>query len=277
MHPVPIRKSILLQIDKALVDSITTDDGFSMYLAPEYNYEQNVTVSGTVTSVSADSIGVSEGDEVAFSYHIISNREFPNTSDFFVPIAQGGSLRLWQNARGEKLRMMGHQGAISVFWTGVFFNSRGQFEPEKSIKGTESEVERWMHSNFKFGNCEGFSFRNLFNIGGQEYWKCSHENIFAKKVDDEIIAVGDRVICKFIEIPIPQRIKEIKGIKLPDKDVKVRLYDRAEIVSGGEDLGFKKGDIVSFDERYCEKYTLWGEEYALIKKHRIEGYWVEQN
>lgn len=276
MNPYPIKNNVFLEIDKALVDEITTSSGFKLYLAPEWNFESNVTVCGRIYSLpkKRSTWTVSIGDEVAFSYHVISNREFPNTSDFFVPISEGGQyIKIWQNAKGEKLRMMAHKGAISVFWTGVFFDKNGIFHQEKSTQGTEEQVERWMQTNFKFGNCDRFTYRNLIGIDDKEYWKCGYENIFAKKVGNDVIAVGDRIICEFIEIPIEQRIKEIKGIKLPEKEVAVRLYDRAKVLSGGEDMGFKKGDIVSFNEKYCERYTLWGKEYALIKKHRVEGVW----
>ena len=276
LNPTPIRNNVFLKIDKALIDEITSESGFKLYLAPEYNYEQNVTCVGTVAGIPKQSTwNIKNGDQVAFSYAVISNRDFPNTSDFFVPLAQAESCRIWQNAKGEKLRMTAHQGAISIFWTGVFFDTKGQFVQEKSIRGTEEEVERWMHSNFKFGDCEKFTFRNLVSVGGEEYWKCSIDNIFAKKQKDNIIAVGDRVICKFIEIPLEQQLSQMNGFHIPKKDIKVRLYDRGEIVSGGAQLGLKKGQIVSFDERYVEKYSLWGTDYALIKRHRIEGLWCE--
>ena len=276
MNPIPIRKNVFLKIDKALVDEITTESGFKLYLAPEYNFETNATVTGTVENVPRGLSGVSKGDKVAFSYHVISNREFPNTSDFFVPISEGSDhLKIWQNSKGEKLRMRAHQGAISLFWVAVFFDSRGQFVQEKSMQGTEEQVERWLHTNFKFGNCEKFNYRNLLSIGGQEYWKCNYENIFAKKVKGHVVTVGDRVICKFIEIPIEQRIHEIQGIKLPEKNVAIRLTDRAEVISAPKGSGFKKGDIISFNERYLERYTLWNKEYALIKQSRVEGKWVE--
>lgn len=274
-QPVPIRNNLFIKIDKALIDEISTESGFKLYLAPEYNFEHNATISGTIAEIPKSFNGkISKGDSVAFSYHVVSDREFPNTADFFVPISEpSSSIRIWQNGRGEKLRMMAHQGAISVFWTGVFFNKYGQFEQEKSTQGTESQVERWMHTNFKFGTCEKFLYKNLLSINNQDYWKCSYENIFAKKEGDKIIALGDRIICKFIDIPVSRRVKEIKGIKLPDTKVEIRLTDRAEVISGGEEMGIKEGDVISFNERYMETYELWGNKYALIKKSRVEGKW----
>ena len=274
MNPIPVKKNVFLKIDKALVDEIVTESGFKLYLAPEYNFEQNTAVTGKIASSKSKDLPTNT--EVAFSYQVISNREFPNTSDFFVPISEGSEhLKIWQNGRGEKLRMRAHEGKISLFWVAVFFDAKGQFVQEKSIQGTEEQVERWLQSNFKFGNCETFKYRNLLSIDGKEYWKCSYENIFAKKVKGHVVAVGDRIICKFIEIPIEQRVKEVQGIKLPEKNVAIRLTDRAEVLSAPKGSGYKKGDIISFNERYCENYQLWDKTYALIKQSRVEGLWIE--
>lgn len=278
MNPVPIRNKVLLTVDNKLIDEITTESGFKMYLAPEYNFEDNATVTGTVAAIPKNFKGnLSIGDSIAFSYHIISDREFPNTADFFVPISEASNeLRIWQNGKGEKIRMRAHQGAISIFWIGVFFDKQGRFDPDKSVRGTEEEVERWMQTNFSFGNCDRFAHKHLISLGEKDYWKCEYNNIFAKKVGDEVVAVGDRIICKFIDIPVDRRVSQIKGIQLPDTQVAMRLYDRAEVISGGEEMGLQKGDIISFNERYCEKYDLWGSKYALIKKSRVEGIWVDK-
>lgn len=273
MTPVPIKNNLFVQIEQALVDEISTESGFKLYLAPEWNFEENATVTGKITHLPKDFQGdLSIGDNVAFSYHVVSDRTFPNTSNWFVPIAEpSGSLKLWQNGKGEKLRMMAHQGAISVFWTGTYFNSKGQFE--YGTQGTENQVERWMGQNFTFGNCEKFVFKNKLPIDNKEYWKCNYENVFAKKVGDEIVAVGDRVICSFIDVPANEIIKELKGIIIPDHTVEFRLYDRARVISGGSGIGLVPGDVVSFNKDYCEKYKLFGKDYFLIKEKRIEGIW----
>ena len=36
-------------------------------------------------------------------------------------------------------------------------------------------------------------------------------------------------------------------------------------------MGLQKGDIVSFEEKYAERYKLWGEKYLLLKENRIFG------
>lgn len=274
-NPVPIGGNFLLSIDKALVDEISTESGFKLYLAPEYNFETNVSVAGKVAVLPKNAKGdLKEGDEVVFSYHVVSNRSFPNTSELFVPISEGGKyIKIWMNGKGEKLRMMAHQGAISIFWTGTFFDKNGQFVQEKSFQGTEEQVERWAHTNFKFGDCENFTYKNLFTINEKDYWKCSYENIFAKKVGDEIVSIGDRVICEIMDVPVSEKELKKAGILIPASKVKLRYYDRGKVISGGESIGLSKGDIVSFDEKYCEKYSLWGKDYFIIKIRRVEGVW----
>jgi len=231
-YPYPVANNVFLNIENALVDEIVTKDGFKLYLAPEWNFEQNVCVSGTVSSVPLWFKGdISVGDMVAFSYHVVSDRAFPNTSDWFVPVSEGGQyVKIWSNGKGEKLRMMAHHGKISLVWTGTYFDSKGRFQ--HGTQGSESEVERWLHSNFKFGNCEGFVYKNKISVGGKDYWKCAYTNIFAKKAGDQIISIGDRIICEIIDISARDIVKKVKGIKLPDQSVKLRYYDRGRVISG---------------------------------------------
>lgn len=273
MRPVPIKDKILLSIDKTLVDEISTDSGFKLYLAPEWNFEQNVSVSAKVSVLPKNfNKDLKEGDEVAMSYSVIANRTFPEHSEFFVLVSEGSPyIKIWQNHKGEKVRMIAHQGAIAMFWTGTYFDKNGLFQ--YGTQGTESEVERWLNTNFKFGNCEHFVYKNLLTVDNKDYWKCPYENIFAKKVNDEIVSISDRVICDIIDIPVPKRMLKEKGIHIPDSSVQMRFYDRGKVISGGESIGLKKGDVVSFEERYCEKYDLFGKQYFLIKQHRVQGIW----
>jgi hypothetical protein len=263
-----------LEIEQTLLDSITTESGFKLYLVPEYEFEQNSTITGKVASLPKDYDGDLElGDEVAFSYKVVSDRTFPNTSDFFVPVAKdmNGYVRMWANHKGERLRMMAHEGAISMFWVGTYFDKNGLFQ--YGTQGSESQVERWMHSNFKFGNCENFIFKHRITVDNKHYWKCPVQDVFAKKEGDEIKATGDRIICNYLDVPIDKRILEQSGIMLPESMVQMRHYDRGEVLDGGEDLGFNNGDIISFEEKYMEKYSLWGKTYFLIRKRRVIGSW----
>jgi len=263
-----------LTISKALIEEITTKSGFKLYLSPEYNLEQNVSVTGKVASLPRNYTGnLSIGDEVAFSYKVVSDRTFPGTSNYFVPVAGGNTnVKIWENSKGEKLRMMAHQGVLDIFWVGTYFNSKGEFQ--YGTQGNESQVERWMSNNFTFGNCDRFIFKNLLHIDGEDYWKCPIEYIFAKKEGNKIKSVGDRVLCKFIDVSAKDLIKQVGNIHIPETALKVRYYDRAKVLSGGDSIGVKKGNTVSFNPDYCEKYELFGQELFLIKEKRVVGQWI---
>lgn len=271
--PRPLRNSVFLQVENALIEEITTESGFKLFLAPEYNLEHNVTVCAKVAELPTKlKANLSVGDEVAFSYTVISDRAFPDTVQYFVPVAEGSHIKIWMNGKGEKVRMLAKPGVISLIWTGTYFDSKGQFQ--HGAQGTEREIDRWLHKNFSFGKPENFIYKNKITLNDKDYWKCSLENIFAKKVGDEIVSVSDRVICTPIDIPVDEQIREISGIHLPEGNIEMRLYDRATVVSGGESLGLKKGDIVSFEQKYCEKYELWGKMYFLIRERRLDGTWL---
>jgi len=271
MIPKPLNGNVFLKIEKELFDTITTESGFELSLVPEYNFENNATVSGELSSLPNSYKGnLSVSDLVAFSYSVISHRSFPNTAEHFVPVSDGGEqLMVWMNSKGESIRKFGgHKGAISTIWTATYFDKKGLFQ--HGCQGTEHDVDRWL-AQFKFGNAQGFTYKNLIELDGIKYWKCKDANVFAKKVGDEIQAVGDRVICQIIDIEIDKQQLKVRGIDIPGQSVQMRFYDRAVVISGGESIGVKKGDVISFQEKYCEKYNLWGKEYFLIKENRVEG------
>lgn len=272
--PRPLNGNVLLTIEQTLLDSITTASGFKLYLVPEFNFENNATITGNIAVLPRDYEGdLKEGDEVAFSYKVVSDRIFPNTSDFFVPVAENmnGAVRMWANHKGERLRMMQHEGRIAPFWVGTYFDKKGVFQ--YGTQGSESEVERWMHNHFKFGNCENFIFKHRITVDNKFYWKCSVENIFAKRKKTSVLSTGDRLICEPMDVPIPEKILKESGLNIPESMIQMRFYDRGKLLSGGRSLGYEKGETISFEEKYIEKYNLWGKDYFLIKKRRVNGKW----
>jgi co-chaperonin GroES (HSP10) len=273
-HPVPLKDHVFLSIDRTVIDEITTSDGFKLYLAPEWNFEWNVGIQGKIAALPRNYQGeLNIGDSVAFSYRVVSERELPNTSEYFTEISEGSNdIKIWVNGKGEKLQKLGAwHGAITRIWTGKLFDKRGQFEV--GCVGTERQVDKWLRKNFKFEKPETFTYTNLITLDGVDYWKCSLENVFAKLVDGKLVPVSDRLICEPIEIPVESRVLQEKGILKPDSAVAMRLYDRARLVAGGESMGFEQGDVVSFEEKYAELYELFGKKYFLIRERRINGRW----
>lgn len=277
--PVPLADNVFLSIPKTVIDEITTDSGFKLYLAPEWNFEWNVGIVGKIAALPRNYQGpLKINDEVAFSYRVVSERELPNTSSYFVEVSEGSNdIKVWANGKGEKLQKIGAwHGAITRIWTGKLFNKKGQFEV--GCQGTERQVDQWLRKNFKFEKPETFTYTNLITLDGVDYWKCSLENVFAKIENGKLIPVSDRLICEPIEIPVDKRILEEKGILKPASAVAMRLYDRARLVAGGEHLGFEEGDVVSFEDKYAELYELFGKKYFLIRERRINGRWeVEED
>jgi len=277
--PTPINK-LLVSIEAEFVDKITTDSGFTLYLDPTYEKNYNVTSVGTVVSVSQyhkpeyDSVAskLSPNDKIAFSYKVVSDFTFASDKAQFMDVSGHDNpfVKKYTNPQGEWLLIRAIPKAIGKLWVGVYQNKK--LEVIDGMQGTESDLNRWL-AQFSMGKTDRYVFNNLVDIDGESYWKCNYPEIFAKKVGDEWEAIGDRVMLKPIEIDYTDQIRKLNNIELPDNMVKARFYDRAEVYSGGEDLGLKKGDVVSFEEKYLEKYNFEEQAFFLIKKRRINGLW----
>lgn len=277
--PKPIKATVFLSLEKALQDEIILEGGIKLYLAAEYNAEWNATVTGKILSLPQlappklkhiyDQLNI--GDEVCFSYSVVSDRGFASGGALFEQITEDNRFfKEYRNGKGEKLRIVAVRNRFNEpIWTGMHFDKKGIFTGN-SRQGKESDMESWI-SQFPMGKNQKMAFRNLYNYQKNSWWKVSMENIFAKKEGDNIVSLSDRVICKPIEHKISPEMLQLNGIHLPTNDVKMRLYDRATVVCDADDIEVKKGDVVSMQQEYVEKYNIWGEEYFLIKKSRVLG------
>lgn len=270
---------VFVELEKPLQDEILLGNGLKLYLDPSYTPEWHATVSGTVTSIPQNPKGehrdiaksISIGDEVAFSYSVVSDMSFANNQDSFYELTEGSPyFQKFINAKGEMITVIAMKGAISKLWVGTYVSR--SHELISGVQGSEAEKDRWL-AQFSFGDNQKMKFNNLLDIDGKDYWKAKLDDVFAKKTGDEVVAISDKVICEPIDVDLTQQVNISEGIVLPESSIQARLYDRATLVSGGEDKGLKKGDVVSFDPQYVEKYNLWGKEYFLIKKHRVNGTW----
>jgi hypothetical protein len=254
-----------------LNDEIITTGGLKLFLDPSWNPEWNASVTGVVFGVPVNCPeNINIGDEVAFSYTVVADRSSTKI-DYFQPIFQPTKFfKRYVNQMGHKLTVVAMPGNVKPIWAGTLVNRRNELID--GVQGSESDCERWL-SQFNFSSHQDLRFNNLFNFNGKDYWKAELTDIFAKRVKGEIVAIGDRIIMSPVEENIKERIEIIEGKILPYQSVKVRYQDRGKIISGGEDLGLKKGDIVAFDQKYLERYKFWGKDYYLIKKHRISGLW----
>lgn len=269
---------VLLKVDKALNDEITTSSGMKLYLDPTYSKEWNAAVTAKVANLpikvlKKDDRFVAQlnvGDEVAMSYQIVADLEFKGDGDRFMQATEDNPYKQeYANGKGEWLRFYAlptRKGLAKATWVGTFTNRYGQFVD--GCQGDESAVERWK-SQFAFGKTDIYNHRNLFSYQNQDYWQASPDQIFAKKVNGHIVAVGNRIICKPIDEPIPP---ELKGKIIQTTDIKLRYQDRARVISSGrEDI--KKDYIISFRPMDIERYVMWGQEYYLINEKFVQGIW----
>lgn len=277
----PIKENVFLKLNKALQDEIITEGGLKLYLDPNYNPEWNATVTGKIAELPKkipskhkhiyDQLKV--GDEVCFSYAVVSDRTFASAGAMFQQTTEDNPYRRqFKNGAGETINIMAIDGKISKIWIGTHHDKYGRFSGN-GFQGTEGQMENWL-SKFPMGKNQKVVYKNLISYDKQNLWKVGVQNIFAKKVKNEVVAIGDRVICKPIEQDVSRETLALHNLTVPNGNVKIRFYDRAKVISGGKELGLKKGSVASFDERFLEKYEIWGKEYFIIKQSRIMGKWL---
>lgn len=264
-------QNYLLSLDSKYNETMVTKSGFKLFLDPTWKPEENATVTGKVVGTPPNST-LKNGDTVFFSYVVVAQRDFESTSDVFTPMFEGDSpyFQRYRNGKGETLNIKAMPGKVSHIWTGALWSSTNEFLD--GMQGSEHELNRWK-AKFNFGGNMKFKYRNLIPIQKRELWNCKPEYIFAKKTKKGLEAVGDRVILKPIDTPIPVEIQREMKIGVIDPTLSARYQDRATLVSGGKELGLKEGDIIGFDSRFNEKYDVDGQAYFLVKKKRILGTW----
>ncbi len=263
----------LLDIPKPLMDEIILSGNLKLYMDTSFKAEWKGCCSAFAKVIPESVKGIDENDELAISYFVVADREYPHNDNSFHPVTEGQPyLEKYKNSKGWWL----HKGALKIPSTGALkwygFIQDERMEWLDGTEGTQSDVERWM-GQFSFGHDDNFTYKNLIQIEGKQYWVTEDFNIFAKKVDGKITTVSDRVICKPIQQDMTDRYNIANGTVHPPFSYIGMFLDRGILVSGGEDLGLKKGDIIGFEQKFCERYTLWNRECFLIKKDRIDAIW----
>ena len=263
-----------LKINKALQDEIVMANGEKLYIAAEWDIENNASVVGSVAYLPKVGKGqykgvldgLSEGDAVAFAYSVCAETAFNDDSENFIETSEGSDyLKFFQNGRKDKIQIMAIPGKVSPIWVGVLNDKHGNWID--GVQGKESDVNRWL-AQFSFGGSDQLRFKNFFEIDGEELWKCDYGNLFCKRVGDSVVALGDWVMCEPVYIDKTTAYNLENGVSLPPMSVALKLTDRAYVVSGD---GFKEGEIIASAEKFFGRYKLWGKEYMVIKKRNING------
>lgn len=270
MQPI---SQVLLRVEQALQDEIVTDSGIKFYIDPTYRKEWQATVVATIEKLPIkvreeekaifDQLQV--GDTVAISYQVVADFSFESDSDRFMLVTGGDDrYREYVNSKGHWLKIYCLPGKISPLWVGILEDNRMQVID--GVQGNESHVSRWA-SQFPIGSTDIYTFKNLFNYNGVDYWKCDLNEVFAKKVNGQWEAVGNRAICQPIDEIVPNQflISNHQG-----QDVKIRYQDRATVLSTTQ-KDFTVGDVVFFNQNHLEKYEFENKTYYLIRNDFIQG------
>ena len=272
---------IFLNLEKPIQDTIKLGD-LELYLDGSYRPEWNATVVGEVYSLPKNPKGtdgkvvskLKEGDKVLFDYSVVAERKFESDGDYFIEITKDSPYyQKFTNGKGESLLIVAMPGKISHIWVGTYHDKRGNFID--GCQGAEHNISRWK-AQFNFGNTQSFFFKNLVDTGTKDVWKADYRDIFAKVENDELITVGNRIILEPIDIDLPQDVIKEMGV-VDTINAKVRLGDRAKVLSVPEGVNLKKGDVVGFEPQFLEKYEYNNKQYYLIKSYRALGIWEDTN
>lgn len=280
MRAKPIN-NIFLSLTKPIQDTIKMGD-IELYLDGSYRPEWNATVVGEVYSLPQFSKGDSasvvsqlkEGDKVLFDYSVVAERKFESDGDAFTETTKDSPYnQRFTNGKGDKLVIIAFQGKIAKQWVGTYVDKRGNFID--GVQGSEHDLERWK-AQFNFSTTQSFVFKNLLDTGNKDVWKADYRDIFAKIKNDELITVSNRIILEPIDIEMPKDVIKQMGI-VDTVNAKVRLGDRAKVISAPKDSNVKEGDVVGFEPQYVEKYEYNNKNYYLIKSYRALGVWEGNN
>jgi len=264
----------LVTVDTILQEKIKLAGGIELYFDGSYQHEWSVSVTGTVVCVPQNpkttNKWIEVKDNICFSYQVLNDKKFTAESHIFKIEHDYPDYKLYANGNGDQIKIIKLAARHGGHFAAVCYTKRHQLI--EGAEGTESDINRWL-AQFPMSNAKDFVYENLVEIEGKQYWKVRKEQIFAKKIKKKLFSCSEFVICKPIVLDVSQRISLIKGIALAPGSVMTRYVDRAEVVAGGRDLGLERGDIIGFDAEYVNKYTLFDEEYFLIKEGRANVKW----
>jgi hypothetical protein len=274
----PVNK-VLVTIPKEFEDEICTESGFKLFKDPSYSKEWNASVTGRVAMlsdlVSEENKGIYDeldlGTEVAFDFKVVADFDYVSDQEHFHEITPEGSkfIRKFVNKKGFWINIRAYQTHFGRKWSGWLQDRFMNYVD--GVEGLERDLERWL-SQFTFGKTDSFVFKNKIFVDKKPYWVCDFQQIIARKVQDEWVAMPPYVICKPLEVDVTKRVSMTAGgIHLPDSSIKMRFYDRGVHLNGAEGMGIKKHEVIAFEEKYLYKNVIEGVEYFFIKQYHVDG------
>lgn len=265
------KDNYLVTVDSKYTEEIILSSGIKLFIDPTFSPEQHTTVIGKISSIPIhNKLNLSIGDEIFFSYVVIAQRDYSQVGDVYHSMFEGDNqfFQRYKNGKGHTITIVVMPGIIGQIWVGTHLNERGDLI--SGCQGSESEVSRWK-SQFTIGSGGSFKYKNLLNIEGQERWLVKPELIFAKKKGKKLQPLGDRLILKPIKVEVPKDVLREMKIKIPDSAVYTEHRDKSELQYFDKETGYQKGEIIGYEPKYVESYTVNGEKYQLLRKRRILG------
>lgn len=253
--------SLLLQLTRKYDDEIHFPSGVKLFIDPSFNPNWNVSCTGIAAS---EGWGVKTGDEVLFSYKVVGDvTHESDPASFYRVTKQEGFYMEWANQNKEKLMLQA--GIKKGQWSAVHTDKKGDLL--NGFRGTQGQVENWATSNFKFTAAEGFTFDNVLEIDGQEFWRVDPDQVFAVKGKEGWRMLNDHVLIE----PIVEKVPDLIGSILHNADGgQFRLREDKGWVRGIKGVpGVSNGDVVYFDPTFKEKYQIEGKPMYILKNRYL--------
>lgn len=264
---------VLVEIPKAIEDEILLSNGLKLYLDGSWRPEWNVCTSGIVRYAPKHLTDIREGDEIAVSYFVVADRTYPDYSASFFPTTEETPFYAkWKNGKGWWITRSVFRNPFNGGLKYSAFLQDSKMELISGVDGKESDMNRWL-SQFSFEDTGSYKHTNQIQIDEKIFWKVEDFNIFAKKIGDNIVSVSDRVILEPIHEDLTTNFLLQGLLESPADTVQGTYTDRGRVISGGESIGLKIGDIAGFQPQFCERYTFWNKECFLLKESRIDVIW----
>lgn len=241
------------------------------YKSVVQNIDWDVSVTGFAES-DMPSLGIKTGDEVIFSYLVISEKVYVDSPDTFRKVQEiPGVTTEWRNDAGLMLRKF--KGPFPGMWDAMAMSLKGELIG--TSHGTEDQVDRFL-SQFSFSNSKG-RFKNLFEVNGKDLWKVKKGFIMGVRRGESVELFNNQVLALPLYVDMTTRVNLEQGLRLPDRYVQAEYDNMAKVVSGGKELGLKEGDFVVFEKKYVQKYKFWGKDYYVIPDRRVFGVFDDEN
>jgi co-chaperonin GroES (HSP10) len=289
MIPVCPQNNIIVQIDKKYQDEIETESGIKLFKDTTFEPGWNATVTGKVVSVPHKVIEgtadkwhhrrgmivpeVQVGDELAFSYMVVFDREMVKDHTKFYLHEDNGYQKEWRNCLDQRLVLTYLPDKMMV--AAVLDKRNNVIQPGRT--GTFSEVERWLTQNFKFtkGDDETVYANLMWLNEKEEYWSVDYVFAHAVRREGQIKMIGGYTLLEPLDADRMDFFGNSGKLIVPESMKKKKREGEARIVSigtplkGHPTLNVKPGDVVRFNERFVERYKFFGKDYLMLQQRRI--------